>query len=66
MSTTQQMNKLDEAEPAKMQSLESELGCFIVALEQQPKLADISAAYLITTVLRKRNRCRSVSWERHG
>ena len=42
----QEMKKLDEAGFAKLQSLEDKLGSWIVALEQQRKLASISEKQL--------------------
>jgi len=42
----QEMKKLDEAGFAKLQSLEDKLGSWIVALEQQRKLASISEEQL--------------------
>ena len=42
----QEMKKLDEAGVAKLKSLEDKLGSWIVALEQQRKLASISEEQL--------------------
>jgi len=40
------IKKLDKAGLTKLRSLESKLGCWVVALEKQPKLADMSVDQL--------------------
>ncbi len=42
----QQIKKLNDSELKNLQNLEGKLGCFIVALESQPKLAHLSPAQL--------------------
>jgi len=43
---TQEIKKLDEADLAKLRSLEGKLGSWVVVLEQQRKLASISEEQL--------------------
>lgn len=43
---TQEIKKLDEANLAKLRSLEGKLGSWVVVLEQQRKLASISEEQL--------------------
>ena len=43
---TQEIKPLDEADLAKLHSLEGKLGSWVVALEQQRKLASISEEQL--------------------